>query len=497
MSHSISAGPKLICRRSALVNALLLGLWVGFECVPTRAQFDELLAKIPASANAVALLDAQRLFTSPIGVREGWKDKYEQSFAAGLVTMSPDTQRLVLGAEFDYEFMKPKWEAAVADFGKPRSAVDIAHAAKGTLEKIGDTSVVALRENAYVVELGKQQFGAMTPANRQAVARWLRQFQGHSEATVSPYLKGTLAASQTSAVVIAFDLEDAIPPDIVLAKLNESQAIKAAKVDVTAAAKALDSIRGLVIEVAVTDGSYGRLMVHFGGDVSVLAPVAKPLLQEVLADLGAAISDIDGWNVQSQPQRIGMNGPLGNAGRKRIFSLIDSPLASLLASDETAPTAEDRQRDKTIAASQQYFKAITSLITEVREKSGDAKTFGENALWFDKWARRIEKLSVLNVDRDLLTYGQFVSETLRNMAGALRGVTISTNANQMQVTGGGYNYDGYSYYAGWRDVDAQRRAIRTQGRATGATAARGMARQIESATAKTRQDLTQKYQVEF
>src|SRR5262245_41132488 len=125
MSHSISAGPKLICRRSALVNALLLGLWVGFECVPTRAQFDELLAKIPASANAVALLDAQRLFTSPIGVREGWKDKYEQSFAAGLVTMSPDTQRLVLGAEFDYEFMKPKWEAAVADFRKPRSAGDI------------------------------------------------------------------------------------------------------------------------------------------------------------------------------------------------------------------------------------------------------------------------------------------------------------------------------------------------------------------------------------
>ena len=83
----------------------LVSLATGFIPLPAQGQFEELLAKIPSAANAVVLVDAQRLFASPIGVREGWKDKYEQSFAAGLMTMPPDTLRLVLAAQLDYEFM--------------------------------------------------------------------------------------------------------------------------------------------------------------------------------------------------------------------------------------------------------------------------------------------------------------------------------------------------------------------------------------------------------
>jgi len=39
----------------------------------------------------------------------------------------------------------------------------------------------------------------------------------------------------------------------------------------------LDGPRGLVLEVAVTDGSFGRLMIHFHGDAAVLAPHHDPL----------------------------------------------------------------------------------------------------------------------------------------------------------------------------------------------------------------------------
>src|SRR5262249_34333549 len=149
-------------------TAVLLALLAALSSPPTaKAQFEALLTKIPSSANAVVLVDAQRLFASPLGTREGWKDKYERSFASGLVTMSPDTERLVLAAQIDYEFMKPQWEAAVADFSKGRSAAEVARAAKGVLEKIGDVPVVALRENAYAVELGPKRLGAMAPANRQ------------------------------------------------------------------------------------------------------------------------------------------------------------------------------------------------------------------------------------------------------------------------------------------------------------------------------------------
>jgi hypothetical protein len=486
---------------------LLVALLAALSSPPAaKAQFEQLLTKIPSSANAVVLLDAERLFASPLGVREGWKDKYEQSFASGLVTMSPDTQRLVLATQLDYEFMKPQWEVAVADFGKGRSAAEVARSAKGILEKIGDVPVVALRDNTYAVELGPKRLGAMSPANRQAVARWLRETQGQPQPLVSSYLKGTLAAKEQSAIVVAFDLEDAIPPDIIRAKLAASSSLKGKNIDLDAAAKVLEGIRGLVLEVSVNDGSFGRLMVHFRSDASLLVPVAKPLLQEILADLGATIDDLEGWKMQAEPQRISFNGTLSAAGRKRIFSLIDNPLASIIATEQTAPTAEDRKQTQLAAASQQYFKSLTSILSEVKEKSGDAKTFGENALWFDKWARRIDKLPLLNVDKDLLGFGQYVSTQLRNMASSMRGIGINSGARTAQVyqqvstdynAYAGYGGGGYSYYTEWRNVDGERRAIRAEERATGATSARGIAAEIANATAKVRQDMTQKYQVEF
>lgn len=470
---------------------------------PVRAQFEELMAKLPAATNAVVLLDAQRLFSSPLGTKENWKDKYEQSFASGLVTMAPDTNRLVLATQIDYEFMKPQWEAAVADFGSSRSAAQVARSAKGVLERIGDVPAVALHDNAYALELGPQRLGAMWPANRQAVARWLRDIQARREPALSGYLKATLVASQQSAVVVAFDLEDAIPPDIIRAKLATSAAIKSKNIAVEAAAKVLDEIRGLVLEVAVNENASGRLMVHFRGEAGALAPVAKPLLQEILAGLGGTIDDIEQWKVQADPQRIALSGPLSAAGRKRVFSLIDNPLASLVAADQTSPSAADRSLSQVAGASQQYFKALTSILSEVREKSGDAKTFGENALWFDKWARRIDKLPLLNVDKDLQGFGQYVSSQLRNMASAMRGIGINTAARGSQVIPSGYvsasaNYwDGYSYYAEWRNVDAERRAIRAEEKATGATSARAIARDVENSLSKVRQEMTQKYMVEF
>jgi len=470
------------------------------------AQFDELAAKIPASANAIVLLDGQRLLASPLAVKEGWKEKYEQAFASGLVSIAPDTQKLVLASQLDYEYMRPQWEVAVADVAKPRSAVEVARLTKGTLDPIGDTPAVALRDNAYAIELGPKRVAAMAPANRQSVARWLREVAGRTAPALSPYLKGTLIASQQSPIVVAFDLEDAVPADVIQAKLAASGALKEKNVDVAAAAKALSGIRGVVLEVAVTDGSFGRLLVHFNRDASVLNPVAKSLLLEILGDLGASIADIAEWKVTTEPQRIILNGPLSAAGRKRVFSLIDNPLGSLIAAEHAPVSESDRLQTRQAAASQQYFKALTSVLDDVRTESKDAKTFGQNALWFDKWARKIDKLPLVNVDKELLDFGQYISSNLRNMAAAMRGIGIQSGARTAQVyqqvstsyeAGMSYWGGGASYYTEWRNVDGERRAIRADERAKGATSARGIAGEIENATAKVRVAMSQKYNVEF
>jgi hypothetical protein len=101
----------------------------------------------------------------------------------------------------------------------------------------------------------------------------------------------------------------------------------------------------------------------------------------------------------------------------------------------------------------------------------------------------------VNVDQELLGFGQYISSNLRDMAAAVRGIGIQSGARTAQVyqqvstsynAGMSYWGGGASYYTEWRNVDGERRAIRADERAKGATSARGIASEIENATAKVR-----------
>jgi hypothetical protein len=468
--------------KTGLPASLLVALLTAVSAAQTP--FAELIAHVPASANAVVLVDAERLLASPQAVKEDWRSRYEQAFASGSITMAPDTERMVLAAQLQYDSMQPQWVAAIADLAKPRSAVEVARATKGKLDPFGNTPAVALREDGYVLELSPKRFAAMSPANRQSVSRWLREIQSRTAPSISPFLRDTLAASKTSAVVMALDLEDAVSPEVFRAKLAASASAKERRVDLDSATKALTGIRGVVLELAITEKSFGRLLIYFRGDHSAIEPIAKQLVQEALAGQGAAIEDIEGWTTQSGPEWISLQGTLSDSGRRRILSLVDNPLAALLAEEATETVASDRQHAKIAAATQQYFKALSSIVDEVRKESTTAETFAQNALWFDRWARRIDALPVLNVDEDLIKFSEYLSTELRNMSAALRG--INTNAGERSASV-------YSSY----DADDERRAIRAQERSKAVRSARDMAQELQNVMAKIRKDLTRKYQVEF
>jgi hypothetical protein len=473
---------------------------------PASAQFEQLAAKIPSTANAIVLLDAQRIMTSPIAQQEGWKERYEQAFASGLVSISPDTRRMVLGAAIDYQTMQPQWEVAIADFSEEHSIAEIARATKGTLDQFGELPAVILSDDSYCVQLAPMRLGVMAPANRQSVARWLREVEKRTEPGLSPYLKGTLTASQTSQVVVAFDLEDAVPPELIRMKLASSSTLAGKNIDLDAATKALAGIRGLVLEVAVTEGSFGRLMVHFNGDASILAPFAKPMILEVLGNLGAMIDDIKEWKPTTEPMKFTLNGTLSQEGRKRVLSLIDHPVAALIAANKSRSMSEQPESSKAAYATQTYFNSITKIRDDLREKAKDAKTFGQHAMWLDNWARRIDRLPILDVDPEMLAYGRYTTARMRDASAALKGIGINSAARGAQVyqqysaSGGGYagyGYGGYGYNVQWNNVQGERRAISAQERGQGATTAQGIAAEMENETAKIRQAMTQKYRINF
>lgn len=502
MCNRLASGPVV-----GLFAALwAIALWtVGFAGTAS-GQFDELAAKVPSTANAIVLLNAEQLLASPLAQKEGWAKQYDSAFASGSVAIPPDTRKLVLAAQLDFAHQHPLWELAVADFGQERTAAEVARATKGTIDPLAELPSVVLPRDAYVVQLEAKRLAVMSPANRQSIARWLRDVVAQRTPQLSPYLSGTLTASSDSQIVMALDLEDALAPDLVRAHAASSNTLSGKNIDLDAAAKAITSVRGVVLEVAVTEGAFGRLMVHFDADASVLAPVAKPLLMEILGNQGAAIDDIETWEVTTEPQRFVFHGPLSQEGRRRVFSLIDNPAAALVDPGQGESAPSNPQLSKDAQASQEYFATVTKIRDDLREKAKDAKTFGQHALWLDNWARRIDRLPILNVDPELLAYGRYLSARMRDASASLKGIGINSAAREAQVYQqystssygyGGYYGGGYGYSAQWNNVAGERRAIGAQERGKGATQAQQIAAEIENETAKIRQAMTQKYQVNF
>jgi hypothetical protein len=473
---------------------------------PASAQFEELAAKVPVAANAIVLLDGQKLLSSPLAVKEGWKAKYDQAFASGLVGIPPDTQRMIVAAQLDFEHMNPLWQCVVADLGADRTVINIARRTRGDIDKVGDLDAVVLGDNSICVQLSPTRLGVFAPANRQTVARWIRDIEARSEPALTSYLNGTLTASQTSQIVIAFDLEDAVPPELIKLKLATCESLAGKNVDLERAAFALRGLRGLVLEVAITEESSGRLMVHFNHDASVLAPFAKPMLLEVLGNMGAMIDDIAEWKVTTEPRRFTFTGPLSEGGRRRVLSLIDHPTTALVSSGGASSASQQPGASKEAYATQQYFKSITTIRDDLREKAKDSKTFGQHAMWLDNWARRIDRLPILDVDREMLAYGNYVTARMRDTSASLKGIGIKSGARSAQVqnitttgiTTGYYNY-GYGGYGSYSYYNSghERRAIRADEKAKGASTALDIQAEVENETTKIRQAMTQKYQINF
>ncbi len=182
-----------------------------------------------------------------------------------------------------------------------------------------------------------------------------------------------------------------------------------------------------------------------------------------------------------------------------MFTLIDAPIAALVTpsvdGDDTAA-----KTNQAAYATDAYFKSVTSILDDLGKESKDSVTLGQNAAWIDRWARKIERLPTLNVDSEMLDYGNYVVGQLRGASDAIRGIGINTGARAAQVSGGGY-YGRYGsdggYYGGYRGAGAQQRAIHDEERAIGATNALGTFRQIEAATVDIRRKMTARYKIEF
>jgi hypothetical protein len=514
-----------------MIRLFSFSLLLALLLVPAvaRGQFTGMKARIPADANTLILINAEKMFGSPVADREGWNARRKAAYEAGVSALPPDATEVVIAGRSDHEYGKSIWELGMIKLSKERNVTTVAQRFGGTMDNILGRSAARLPNDHYIVQIGPSLLGSHVPANRQDVTRWLRStdMSDPSGSRLSPYLQRAFdyATKIGSPIVMAMDTGGVISEDEVKRKIQELESLKDANIPAGQLAKLISGTHGITLACSMGKDAIGAIRVDFAESPKVLSDIGKPLLIEILRRQGAMIDDINDWAPAISGNTFMLQGKLSTDGARRIMSVLELPRSlSDAMHDATSPGA-DQEGSAKLIATQQYYSSITTLVEDLRvkPKRDHVKTFGQAAMWYDKYARKIDKFPILNVDEALLNYGINIAAMFRDAEMAMKGVgmrtSLRTAGNNPSSGGvvsqvslgyrGGTGYSGGLYGvqgmsvgigAGRASLIEKGRSdavIRGQERTSGASTVQDIWQGIDEATANIRREMTLKYKIEF
>ena len=96
-----------------------------------------------------------------------------------------------------------------------------------------------------------------------------------------------------------------------------------------------------------------------------------------------------------------------------------------------------------VSASRHYYNAVEVLIQDLKKTL--RKERDNDAVWNERYARKIDRLPVLNVDEELLAFGADTAERFRNIALSKRSAGVRAGVRKSNTYGNYYYGDGYLY----------------------------------------------------
>ena len=483
--------------RHATLQFVLLLVLLGPSTA--RAQFDALSKNIQNGANAVLAIDVEAVLKTPLANKESWGKKLESAFVDRSIVLPPEARRVLHASTLrpDRNFESDN-EISLLQVSRSPALATIARANGGRIEQIKGRDVVAGLTNAYVIPVSSDVLAVYSPANRQLAGRWIGELSGHG--TTSAYLQKALGSSGPDGqIILAVDLADLLSEADVAEKLKAAKVLDGSSYKVETVAAQLQSIQGVTVQVAIGNDAKATLRVDFGIPVGVTVPVMKKIILTALDENGLKLDELDHAAFSISGNAVIAKADLSTGGLRRVLSLLAPPTPELL-SEGSSVEPKSSSADTMAKASQAYFKTVVSLLDDLRgDRTKQDPRGGQDAVWMDKYAQKIDRLSVLNVDQDVVEWGTKTAQTLRVMATSRRGAGLSAGSQKSGLRSGAY-YDSYynsvSYTSGLaaaRDanqIDVQTANIATAKRVEGWQL-------IDNATAELRKKETQRYGIDF
>jgi len=463
------------------------------------AQLEQLANRVPETANSLVVINVKAAYASRLARAQNWKQQGLEAHQAGITAIPSGADDVLMAAEIDFELMKPQWEIAVARVQQVPAMQDIAARSGGRLDRLAGVRAVERPNDSFVVNLGPKLIGAMSPANRQQVIRWVRKSQRRQSPELSPYLGEALQVAERSdnQIVLALDLHGIFAAAEIAANLdNKQDLIKDEQDNIDTLSQAIASIRGIRLEVELANPAQGRLAIDFAQDVALLQNVAKPLLLNVLADHGAKIDDLEDWQAKVDGKSIELSGELSQSGLRRVLSVLSSPVGPM-----AAPAGAGSTSDDIADASQRYFQSVIHYLDDLFVSDFQPQSLFQARTWVERYARKIGDLDAHQVDPDVVAFAGSVQDYLNEIVSVVDRTQKRTDLREVTLYQAGQRrFNRYGAFGGYveKPYVARDRAIAQADESNqGLIQVDAIVRDLRAISAQTRKTMTDRYGRQF
>ena len=417
-------------------------LWGLLICVPTVSaqESDRTLNYLPRNVNSLAIVRVQEILNSPKAKKEGWDKRPTNQFLGGALEAGKDVRLVVRGLEFHPEDSRLIQSTGLILFGRALSMSELARRENGHLDKLVEKTSAHLPKQGYYVAVEPNLLGQIEPSYRQSVVRWLRDSAQQKQPVISSYLQDAYKLT-AGHIVLVIDLQDMVDPRTMRERLANFTLLAPDPKQRDAVANLVERLQGVRLSVTVGDTIDCEIAVDFStrpGDK--LSGFVQPLFAEVLNRNGLQIEELESAQARLEGNAVVFKMTLSEATARQILSLAFAETSglSMPVEGDVAPSTEQTETNRAIAATKNYVGAVDRMVADLETKSKRTKTYQATATWHETYARKIDQLSVRDVDPLALEYAKSVSSDFRALAVSLRGVPIEINRLQHSVT---YNVD--------------------------------------------------------
>lgn len=381
-----------------------------------------MLRWIPQATNSVAVVRVQKLLQSPLGRKEKWTQQQRDGYAAGVTSTPPGVEEIVRATEVRTAGAESAATYTVYRTTQENMVRVIAHRDQATIDKVGDLLAVRSARGPYFVQLAPKLMGAVEPADRQVLSRWVRDIAKAPPTPSDDFLKKAVTADEEDQVIVAVDMTDMLDPQSV-AQWMSSHPKPNEFGNINDLAGLFATIRGVRLSVKVTNAVTCQLQLTFGAPVGPNGPGVEKCVLAWLDEIGGRIDQFNAPEVTVKGGTVTLQTPLDQEGFRRVISLIRSPHDDF--AHEAPAVGSNKPADG--IASRHYFQSVSQCLDNLDRQNRKASDYNRTAMWHDNFANKVDDLPLAGVDADLAAWGKSVSENLRALANSLRGTPVEVD----------------------------------------------------------------------